>query len=333
MLAAPDGADNYFGEHVSGGDFNGDGSPDLAITDETVNNNTGAVYVYFGPSSHLVSPPDAVLPGPGGEGQYFGGTVANAGDLNGDGCADIVVGDLYFGSCGRAYVYLGNPDSLAASPAVTLSNPTPTNLDQFGISVAGAGDVNGDGYGDLIVGSSGPSSGTGNAYVYLGLASFPAITLTPPALVGANFGFSVMGLGDTDGDGYADVIVGAAAIFEKAGAAYVFSGSASGSVSPAAAVTLVGPDPGGTFGSSVAFKDDQPGAGRLPSSRARDDLPAVFTPHVTGQGAERQSVPHAWPSSAMSWPYCSNTRASREIPALACHAARDRREGPASRAL
>ena len=139
--------------------------------------------------------------------------MATAGDVNGDGYADVVVGARgYSSSTGRAYVYLGGPGGLATTAATTLTGEATS--DYFGCSVATAGDVNGDGYADVVVGARGYSgqhragvrvSGWGGAS---GLATTAATTLTGEA---ANdfFGSSVATAGDVNGDGYADVVVGA----------------------------------------------------------------------------------------------------------------------------
>jgi hypothetical protein len=119
------------------------------------------------------------------------------------------------------------PAALLTLPIVTLATPahavsTRTLIaplgaaadDQFGVSVSGAGDVNGDGYADVIVGAPGNAaagSAAGGAYIFYGGPSAGAVaglTLTGEA-ANDNFGFSVSGAGDVNGDGYADVIVGA----------------------------------------------------------------------------------------------------------------------------
>ena len=116
----------------------------------------------------------------------------------------------------------------------------------LGSSVAGAGDVNGDGYADVIVGAwsydAGDGSNEGAAFVFLGSASGIAASGDPSNAASqlesdqadAFLGSSVAGAGDVNGDGYADVIVGAwgydAGAGYRAGAAFVFLGSASGIV-------------------------------------------------------------------------------------------------------
>ena len=104
---------------------------------------------------------------------------------------------------GRAYVYLGAVGGLAAAPAFTL-----TGGSQFGASVGPAGDVDHDGYADVIVGAP----GSGEAYVFrggpAGLITTPHIVLSEPPAAGL-FGCSVYTAGDVNGDGYSDVIVGA----------------------------------------------------------------------------------------------------------------------------
>jgi hypothetical protein len=136
----------------------------------------------------------------------FGRWVATAGDVNGDGYADVVVSAdaeggfaaaLDGGSgapAGWVHVYLGGATGVASSPSVTLTGPDGPGS-RFGRSATGAGDVNGDGYGDLIVGAEGDSfAGLGWAHLYLGnstgVASSPATTLTGPSAV-SQFGLSV----------------------------------------------------------------------------------------------------------------------------------------------
>ena len=87
--------------------------------------------------------------------------------MNGDGYADVVVGAPgYNSNQGRAYVYTGSAGGLSASPALTLTGEATSDL--FSFSVATAGDVDGDGYADLIIGAFGYLSYTGRAYVYPG---------------------------------------------------------------------------------------------------------------------------------------------------------------------
>jgi len=105
----------------------------------------------------------------------------HADDFNGDGYADIIVGaygqDNPETNEGTAYVFFGSATGPALVPDVTLDNPLDQADGRFGRSVASAGDVNGDGYADIIVGASeqdGPQ-GEGAAYVFFGSATGPAL--------------------------------------------------------------------------------------------------------------------------------------------------------------
>src|SRR5207244_3966598 len=109
-------------------------------------------------------------------GAHFGVSVATAGDVNGDGFTDVIVGaDLYDNGEtdeGRAFVYHGSVSGLLASPAWTAESDQPGA--QFGVSVATAGDVNGDGFSDVIVGAflfDNGETDEGRAFVYRGSAS------------------------------------------------------------------------------------------------------------------------------------------------------------------
>ena len=148
-------------------------------------------------------------------GDFLGWSVAAAGDVNGDGYADVIVGawanDTGGTNAGAVYVYFGGPTADAVAD-VTLFAEAPGDV--FGITVAGAGDVNGDGYDDVIVGATQNDAAgvnAGRAYVYfggLGMDAVADLTLTGEA-AGDNFGISVAAAGDVNGDGYDDVIVGA----------------------------------------------------------------------------------------------------------------------------
>jgi len=100
-------------------------------------------------------------------GDSFGWSVATAGDVNGDGYSDVVVGAYGHTSyTGKAYLYLGGASGLSASASWTAAGEAANNC--FGWSVATAGDVNGDGYSDVIVGAYGHTTSTGKAYLYFG---------------------------------------------------------------------------------------------------------------------------------------------------------------------
>ena len=168
---------------------------------------------------------------------------------------DVVVGAAgASGNTGRAYVYFGSASGIARTAGATLIGPDGVN-GRFGFSVASAGDVNGDGYAEVVIGAPTASSVTGRAYVYLGgatgLGTMSETSLTGPDGVNGNFGVSVASAGDVNGDGYAEVVVGAVGVSSSTGRAYLHLGSASG-LGVTAGATLTGPDgANGYFGVSV----------------------------------------------------------------------------------
>lgn len=249
---------------VQPGDLNGDGHEDLAVGATTFDAAGGAipgrVYVYFGgPGADAT--PDVVLTGES-VGDRFGYALAAAGDVNGDGSRDLIVGayqnDARGANAGRAYVYFGGP-GLDSVPDLVLNGATAG--DQFGIAVAGVGDVNGDGRDDLLVGARFNATGgfqAGRAYVFFGGTSLDAvpdlvITSTTP---GERFGFTVARAGDVNGDWRDDFLVGAylnSAHGLEAGRAYVFFGGPG--VDATSDLVLDGESAGDHFSDGLAGAD------------------------------------------------------------------------------
>jgi FG-GAP repeat len=182
-------------------------------------------------------------PGWFGEGDQelasFGISVAGAGDVNGDGFGDLVIGaDLYGfqqADGGGAFAYYGSPAGLPISPD-WIGEGHQTDA-RFGHAVAGAGDVNGDGYGDVVVGAyrfDDTYLSEGQADVYYGsaggLSHTPNWAETSGQIV-AEFGISVAGAGDVNGDGFGDVLIGATGYTHGQsgeGGAFLYFGSAGG---------------------------------------------------------------------------------------------------------
>ncbi len=262
-LESPNGAagSNWFGGCVSGaGDVNNDGHADVivgAFWEDGGAPNAGRAYVFGGADGELLYTLES--PNPGNHG-HFGGEVSWAGDVNNDGYDDVIVGaageTVVIPSDGRAYIFSGASGNLLR----TLTSPRPKFEGYFGSSVSGAGDVNNDGYADLIVGAEQEDGGVGRAgrtYIFSGNGyDLLYILESPqPELLGY-FGRSVSCAGDADGDGHDDVIVGADwedVATANDGRAYIFRGNGAGLL-----CTLESPDigAGGCFGCSVSGAGD-----------------------------------------------------------------------------
>ncbi len=145
-------------------------------------------------------------------------------------------------------------DPIYSTATSTLSGPSTSSY--FGWSVSGAGDVNADGYDDVIVGAYNYSSGTGVAYVYHGSSSGLSTTAST-TLAGSTssyFGYSVSGIGDVNNDSYDDVAVGSPAYSSNQGRVYVYHGSSSGTSSTAA--TTINGNPMSYTGAAVSWVGD-----------------------------------------------------------------------------
>jgi len=267
LISPNEEVNGEFGSSVSSaGDVNGDGFADVIVGARQESPGTspdfaGRAYIFSGQDGgllfELISPNEEAL-------GLFGTSVSGAGDVNQDSFADVIVGASSEGpgtspdGAGRAYIFSGQDGGLLFE----LISPNEEFNGNFGFSVSGAGDVNQDGFADVIVGAWLESPGTsphgaGRAYIFNGQdGSLLFVLISPDEEFDGNFGFSVSGAGDVNQDGFADVIVGA--LYEDldhddAGSAYIFSGQAGSLL-----FALISPNPQvlGQFGVSVSGAGD-----------------------------------------------------------------------------
>ncbi|MDD2522727.1 MAG: integrin alpha [Anaerolineaceae bacterium] len=242
---------NYLGQSwIPVGDVDGDSYDDLIVGaygyDTPTITNAGRAYLFYGYYTGLDSTPDWVIDGEMTD-AYFGYSVAGAGDVNGDGFEDVLVGSHGFDitepetlNVGKVYLFLGSEGGLEITPAWIFTGSQAGQA--VGVKVAGLGDVDDDGFDDFAVGSSGWDGGQtdeGLVYVFYGSADGPADTADWTAesnQTSSNFGASLSGLGDVNGDGFNDLLVGASTYdngITDEGAAFAWYGSADGFGDPA----------------------------------------------------------------------------------------------------
>ncbi len=198
-------------------------------------------------------------------------TVSLAGDVNGDGYGDLVIG---YSAFSQVYLYLGGPTTTewngpSASRRILLSDPSAqtSDVDKFGGSLCAVGDLNADGYADLVIGAPGFDSNNGVAFVYLGTAGEPSPTTSILNRFGvaSSLGSLLTPAGDFNGDGYADFAVAdnsahvSIYLGEQAPGSSAPEWNASDAATAAKRITLTVPASEGantTFGSSLGFAGD-----------------------------------------------------------------------------
>ena len=239
-------ATNYLGQSwMPVGDVNGDRYDDLLVSaygyDTPTITNVGRAYLFYGNFTGLDTTPDWVVDGEMTD-AYFGASVAGTGDINGDGFDDVLVSSTGYDltepattNVGKVYLFLGSNGGLSATPTWTFTGSQAGQA--VGTRVAGLGDVNGDGFDDIAIGSSGwdgEVADEGIVYVFYGsaagLAEYPDWTAESHQTL-SNFGISLSSIGDVNGDGFNDLIVGAEKYdngITDEGAAFAWYGSETG---------------------------------------------------------------------------------------------------------
>jgi hypothetical protein len=303
-------ANDYVGTAVAGGgDLDGDGYDDIVIASNGYDTssalqNMGRNYVFHGPiaAGDTLATADATLTGAKSSGDNAGTALAFAGDVDGDGKEDLLVGaHLVNGAAtdsGAAYLIHGPASTTTMTPTAGVATAFVGTVaaDYVGYSVAGAGDLDGDSLGDVLVGGYGVDSGaltdSGLVGIYYGADLSSSETLTAAdvtfsgTIAGQYVGHAVAGAGDVDGDGYEDFLVGSYADDgggTNAGAAWLVLGPPSATaLTPATAdATIYGAAAGDYLGVSLAGLGDTNGDGQ-------DDF-AVAADHATG-GATASGV-------------------------------------------
>lgn len=203
----------------SSGDINSDGFSDILISAINYDNEKGRVYVFYGSRSGLSSFPNWTFTGDQ-EGARLG-KASILGDVNGDGFLDIGIGAEFYDNGqtdeGKIYIFYGSESGLNLDPDwVVESNLTNGRWGKF---VAPVGDINGDGYADIGIGSD--YYGAGEGYIFLGSLDGPSNSpdLTMP------YGDWINTVGDLDRDGYTDFIIGEPWYSSATGGTWIYFGA------------------------------------------------------------------------------------------------------------
>ncbi len=217
---------NFFSNCIALADFNNDHYQDLVLGADGYNSNQGRAYLYYGGTGIVDTAAALTFNCPDTGTNYFagGGWTVSTGDVNGDLYADLLLGAVgYNTNMGRAFLYLSKRFGLMdGSPDLTLTSPA-TGTNSFGRNAVG--DVNGDGFADMLIGAPSYDTNRGRVYLYYG-ASTPDATadlVLAGETTGTYFGDRIA-VSDVNGDYFSDVLVMAYAYASTRGRAYLYYG-------------------------------------------------------------------------------------------------------------
>jgi hypothetical protein len=270
-------SNNYFGIRLTSGDFNADGKTDLAVGAYGYSSNTGRTYIFYNDGSIPTTAATADISITGEASSNFGISLS-AGDFNADGRTDLAVGgDGIATNTGKSYIFYndGSIPTTAATADIIITGETTSNY--FGNALT-AGDMNGDGRVDLVVGAYGNATNTGKVYFYEtrenfawqlqkvsgtaasgGLRVQPNVTGQELTILGegsSNYFGDNMTTGDFNTDGKTDLVVGARTYSSSRGRVYIFYNDGSLPAGAASAdVVITGEAANTYFGSSLVASD------------------------------------------------------------------------------
>ena len=263
---AEDTSRDIFGRSVADAGKLNDDDWDDVIIGSCSSESEGRVYIYMGYdgiSSGLIF--DQILTEPDEDpSPWFGYSVSGAGDVNGDGYDDIVIGcpdtiDSVYPGENYVYVYYGSEEGIHDDDYTKITKNAGQGDGYIGYSVSDAGDIDDDGYADIITGAP---WGTpyGKAYVYKGIEDDEIETTPSHTLIGNSnkFGCSVSSAGNLNWDDCDDIIIGASDAmrdpFSETGAIYIYFGTTQSSM--IAGTVRYGENDGDEFGTSVSNAGD-----------------------------------------------------------------------------
>jgi len=210
-------------------DIDGDSYADIVLPSAVYNSGQGRAYLYWGNTRTLMDTTcDLTFIPTDGGGQFSEGM--DCGDIDKDGYKDIVIGARTYGSCncGRAYLYWGDTESNMDATCDLIFEAESAEHNQFGANV-GIGDVDNDGYKDIVIGAFNYGKGRGRVYLYYGDTKTNMDAIPDFIFTGEQddlfFGDLTTCGGDVNGDGYADILIGARRYDNWRGRAYIFFGN------------------------------------------------------------------------------------------------------------